>query len=273
MALAPPAIVEAPRRAPWARGLMASVPVVTHDDDRFVAGVEMSPVVCDDVEAIDVCTVVALATDRSRPGVRSFSPIILIGRDICSPAQWRTSDGQVRAVEHLRSLGSKAIEAELWTAVTSGANPHLADPTTTIVVAGAQAPAIGLARLVQAIADSSTGSGVIHARPLVVEMWVAANLLTQDLDGRLRTHTGVLVVAGSGYDGTGPNGEAVTATSEWAYATGTVVVHQGPAQLVTDDITAASDTRGNSTGWRVEMGAIAIWDGCLTATVEINPTA
>lgn len=273
MALAPPAIVEAPRRAPWARGLMASVPVVTHDDDRFVAGVEMSPVVCNDVESFDPCTVVALTGARSRPDARSFTPIIIVGRDICSPAQWRTSDGQARAAEHLRSLGSKAIEAELFTAATSASNHHLADPSTTIVVAGAQTPPLGLANLVQAIADGSGGNGVIHARPLVVEIWARYHLLTQDLDGRLRTHTGVLVVAGSGYAGTGPAGEAVTATSEWAYASSAVAVHQGPASLVTDDITAASNTRGNSTGWRVEMGAIAVWDGCLTAAVEINPTA
>jgi hypothetical protein len=271
--IGPTVVIEPPDREPWRNGLTQTVPVVTHDDDRFVAGVGFSPLSCTAVESLEVCDAASLATDPSRPARRLFQPFVLVGRDICSPVQWQTSGGQERAREHLTLLASKVIESELATAAVTETNPHFASASTTILGTGAQTPEIALALLVQAIADGSSGVGVIHARPKLVAIWAAAGLIHVGADGILRTVGGTPVVAGSGYTGTGPNGEAVTTTSEWAYATDNVAVHIGPAVLVPDNLTQSTDRTNNILAWRVEMGAVAVWGGCLTVAVEVNPTA
>jgi hypothetical protein len=272
---APTSVIDAPARDPWPTGLIPTARVlgrlVTHTDDRFMGGLGFSPLACDPLEVFALCATVSLGATPTRDAERVFDPFTIVGADICSPIAWRTNDGQGRAMEQMLTLGSKPIEAEMWTGALTG-NPHLGAASTTVVVAGAQTPVAGLAALEQAIADGNSGSGAIYARPSLVEVWDGAGLLRRDPDGTLATINGTPVIAGSGFPGTGPNGEAVSTTSEWAYATDAFEVHIGPASSQTDDIAQATNRSTNTTAWRVEMGAVAIWGGCLTVTVQINPS-
>lgn len=274
---APTIVVDAPEREPWTTGLIPTARalgrLVTHSDDRFLGGLGFSPRSCDPLETFALCSTVSLGATPTRDPNRVFDPFVVVAADICSPIAWRINDGQGRAMEQMLTLGSKPIEAELWTGALTG-NPHLGAPTTTIVLSGAQTPAAGLAGLEQAIANGSAGSGVIYARPALVDAWADAQVVFRDADddGVIRTVNGTPVVSGSGFPGTGPNGEAVSATSEWAYATDLFEVHVGPTLPQSDTLNQSVDFTTNTMAVREEMGAVAIWGGCLTAAVQINPT-
>jgi hypothetical protein len=272
---APTIVVEAPERAPWPTGLIPTARalgrLVTHADDRLMGGIGFNPLSCNPLEVVAMCATADLEDQPNRAATRVFDPIVIVSADICSPIAWRTNDGQGRAMEQMLTMSSKAIEAEMWTGALTG-NPHLGAASTTVVVAGAQTLAFGLATLVQGIADGNSGSGAIFARPRLVELWDGVGLLRRRADGVIETLTGVPVIAGSGFPGTGPAGQAVTASSEWAYATDAFEVHVGPSMAQTNDIAQATYRAGNITAWREEMGAVAIWGGCVTVTVEIDPT-
>jgi hypothetical protein len=109
--------------------------------------------------------------------------------------------------------------------------PHLAADTevfdgdvvlqtvaTPVVTGGADvAQALGL--LEQQLADCYAGQGLIHVPRSVLPTLAAWNLIVER-DGRLYTMAGNLVVAGTGYTGSGPDGTAPAAGTAWIYATG-----------------------------------------------------
>lgn len=212
------------------------------------------------------------STGANHPGLRSFMPYPLYARDSCSTIGWRSADYERRARELLMIGESEAIEREIWTGTRQPTNPRFNNGATT--VGTAQGRALGLALLVQAIADGNGGIGMIHARPKLVELWHASGGLYRDaLSGLLFTATGIPVVAGAGYPGTGPADQATSATSEWAFATDIVSVHLGPVFVTPDsgEWAQATNRSTNVVEWRAERGVVAVWNGCVLAAVEVNP--
>jgi hypothetical protein len=96
----------------------------------------------------------------------------------------------------------------------------------------------GLAALEQWAAANLVTRGIVHARPRVAPYAGGAGLLARDQtlvgadDPRWTTHMGNMVVFGSGYSGTGPADEAVTATTEHIAITGRVAIFQSPTIFV-----------------------------------------
>lgn len=384
MPLAPPAYLDAPSRRPWPGGLVevarATGRLVTHDDDRFVAGATLAPLSCEGVTLVDPCgavterqtvalpggttagtftlaytplvgpaqttapiafnataaavcaalsalpaigagnvtcnggplptaavtvdftgvtvtgnqaeltgdgaalvppgavTVVTTRqgsfatpkpTGTNRPALVDLTTYLAVGRDSCTTYGWPMADYQGRAREHLEASRSRAVEFELWTgALTS--NPSF-NGGGAVTVGTGQSRALGLALLVQAIAEGVGGEGVVHARPKLVELWGAARLVERDDRGVLVTTTGTPVVAGSGYPGTGPADQAPTATSEWAFATDAIAVHEGAVVVYPDSMGDATNHMTNVVEFRAEQPMLALWGGCTLAAVEINP--
>lgn len=141
-----------------------------------------------------------------------------------------------------------------------------------VVTSGAVTPTRAFVLLEQALADGKCGSGMIHARPLVVALWKEANLLTER-NGQFFTPTGHRVVAGSGYPGTGPDGEEVTASSEWAYATDLIGVIRSPSiEVPARDIRNALDRTTNEVVMVAQRPYALQWSQCCWFAAEIDPT-
>lgn len=212
------------------------------------------------------------ASTATRGARRNFFPVVIIGRDQCQAGNPQ-SVYEARAAEHLEVHWSTTLERQLWTGTIEPTSPFFANGTATTVGAANTTLSLGLAELVQALASGGVaGGGVIHARPKIVELWQAGGHLHYDGDCVLRTPTGIAVVAGDGYPGTGPAGQAVTATSEWAFATGAMDVHASPIFLNPATLAGAVNRSTNQVDYRAERSAVAIWGGCVTAAVSINPT-
>lgn len=207
-------------------------------------------------------------------------PIGVLFEDTCSTTGWRTAEYQARARRGLARIASWRVEHEFMSGETIDENGNLADDAgATTVGGGALTADRALEELVQGLADAACGAGVIHARPAIVERWVrmgAVRALTTGTNaGKLVTGTGHLVVAGTGYTGEGPAGEAVGAT-EWAYATDPVVVLRSDVIITPPDdpagapSAAAVDRARNRVTYYAEQGYAVLWNRCCHLAAEIT---
>jgi hypothetical protein len=95
----------------------------------------------------------------------------------------------------------------------------------------ASCPVTAISILEQGLADNNIIGGVIHARPYMLPFLANNHQIIPNGRG-WKTNLGTPLVFGQGYDGTGPNGEAVTTTVEYMYATGRPVIYQDPEIFV-----------------------------------------
>ena len=215
----------------------------------------------------------------NRLAAQGYDSFAVDAYDYCSTFGFEAADYEGRARRALAARESKAVELEFWRGTVHPANPHLDNsganpiPPTTLAAGAAQTLALGLALLVQALADGNGGVGMIHARPFLVERWYGLYLLRQATDGKLYTGNGNLVVPGSGYPGTGPAGQAVTATSEWAFATDAVEVHRGPVEVFANTPAETMNRSTNQITVRAERLYGLAWNGITSSAVNINPTS
>jgi len=273
MAIGPSQPVPSPPLVPAPFGLIATAAVVDHADERFVNGISYDPESCEDAVIWPiVCQSDQTPADdkpdpAARPGWQTYHPFAAIAGDVCSTFGFQAADYQARARRLLAARESKAAEAGLWSAPNlPDDNGRLAAAEDVDVVGGGTVPRRrALAELVQYLADSNGGRGMIHARPLLVELWTADGLIFRE-QNKLVTGTGILVVAGTGYPGSGPDGEA----GEWAFATDPVVVHRGPVFLSPEDFNDAVDKRTNTVVFRAERALAPIFAGCALGAVSVD---
>lgn len=218
---------------------------------------------------------------NNRPGKLRYDSFGVEAHDICSTFGYSTGDYEARARRLLAARESKAVEAEWWVGLLFPQNPHLAKTSgtngtnaTTLAGGVAQGLRIALALLVQALADNNAGSGMIHARPFLVELWASMQLIRVDGGGKLWTFAGNPIVAGTGYPGTGPNGEARAAGSEWAFASDEVFIHRGPVFVpMAGGVTADNtDYVNNQVRLRAERQYALVTNSCVVAAINVNPT-
>jgi hypothetical protein len=279
VATGPALVIAAPALTPPPNGLLRAATVIEHDELHFGSALEWSPEGCGSAQVVDPCAVTDKGSAGNRPANIRYDAFVVEAHDACSTFGWQAADYDGRARRAIVARESKAVEAEYWSGTLKPANPHLAKPTssngpavTTLAGGAAQSLRLGLALLAQSIADGNGGTGMIHARPFLVELWWGLDLLYRDAGGRLLTGNGNLVVPGSGYPGTGPNGEAITASSEWAYATDEVIVHRGPVFTPTTGVNGQSMDRAlNEVISRAERPYALAVNGCVLSAVNINP--
>lgn len=88
---------------------------------------------------------------------------------------------------------------------------------------------------------------------------------------RYYTYMGNPIVAGYGYPGTDKSGGAPTATAEWIYASGPVVVHVGPVTSPTKNQAQGSDFTRNDFTFYAQQTAVATFDSsCGIYTAKVN---
>jgi len=166
---------------------------------------------------------------------RGGTPFTVYAEFDCSPVGLQDTDLARSAIARLESY---AVENAFWTGIAGSQQvvwPHLAANAQTldkdaillqsaasVVVSGTGVDVTdSLGQLEGQLAACYGGKGVIHIPRRALPTFVAWSLV-HDVDGKLYTAAGNLVVPGGGYPGTGPDGTAPAAGQSWIYATGAV---------------------------------------------------
>lgn len=179
------------------------------------------------------------ATDRSKDFARTIEyreadPFTVYGGDVCSTVGIPFEERDRRATAAVQNGEERAVERVLWTGITS--NGEAVDPAFQggggVDVAGAGATLKGaVAALEREIAIRYGGVGTIHM-PVDAASF-AQGLLTVN-GPRLETKLGTRVVAGAGYPGTGPAGEARPLGGAYLFATGPLLVRRSGIEDLSD---------------------------------------
>lgn len=171
-------------------------------------------------------------TANVEQGSRGATPFTVYAEFECSPVG--VADAETVASDALDRVEQQQVEAAFWTGVAGGQDvvfPHLAADTEVLdgevvlqtvaspVVTGGGDVAQALGALEQELADCYSGQGLIHVPRSALPTLAAWNLATV-VDGRLVTPAGNLIVAGTGYTGSAPDGTAAADGTAWIYATG-----------------------------------------------------
>jgi hypothetical protein len=245
-----------PPGAPLPYGLLEAAQVPPDGDAHWQAGVIFQSPCVSGSTTYDECIVVtgsggppaepnakAVSVDLD---VRGAQPFTVYAEYECSPVGM---DAELAERALSQSQGWQ-VERAFWTGLADGQAvvfPHLAADTAVVYQQGStsvllQSPVVtgggpydaaeGLGVLEAALADCLRGSaGVIHVPQLALPSFVA-NGLVKAQGARLVTLAGNTVVAGSGYPGSGPDGEDPASGTSWVYGTGPVFAYRGPVRSI-----------------------------------------
>lgn len=231
-------------------GLLRGGNVVTNGSDheggtRWISGFSWDPDPCGGGHIVDPCLLGAgadTADTTTCTAVGPIQPYIIQADETHSTFDNRPDYYRERAKRKLLGVQSKLIEQEFWNGTKAQsqvwANNQYLKKTSglttlgTAPVGGVFGIVDGLAALEQAISDgSSWGRGAIHASPQLATHWAWQGLLTHagpdPRTATLLTHLGTVVIVGSGYDGSGPQGSINPNRLEWAYATSIPTIRLG----------------------------------------------
>lgn len=206
----------------------------------------------------------------------SWDPYLVWGGERCSTLGSAARDWQARARRLLAACEGAQIEEEFWTGAVAKAesfpNRYLASEDSDVLTDSDEPTSLtdSLACLEQYLADCNCGQrGMIHATRQIVTHWTGLNLVRREGNLLLTIHNSI-VVPGSGYDGSGPLGQAAAEGSIWAYATGLVEVRRdSDIQVLGGPNSEGVDRATNTMEIRAERLAVASWDGCCHGAVEI----
>jgi hypothetical protein len=223
---------------------------------------------------------------QTNPGVVSYLPYMIEVPFQCSDAGFLANDYAGRARRGAEAATSKALENEFWNGTLMPGNPSLksvcgaatANEFHGVINPGsAVTPARGLELLCRQIAQCAGGGrGYLHAPVDLAIRWTNELWVDKDKNGRLITRAREnVIVAGGGYDGTGPSG-ATAPTGEQVYAfatTGPVITRLGEIEVIPgeDDMKEALDRATGQVVYRAERTASAVWDtvGCWAVLIDL----
>lgn len=220
MAIAPPQAVTGAVKTPLQFGLFSTFSF--RPADRWEQGVTWETGTCEPVDGIGswACdpeddTLGLPKNLTGGPGVGgAASEFTVYGHFTCSPVGWSPAAAQAQADAHLLLREEARVEQAFWTG-DLGNTPSLRG--ATVVGTTAVSLQLGLAVLEQYVAEEYGGQGLIHMTRAAASLLADGSLTSNG--GRLSTKLGTPVAAGAGYDGSGPAGEAATATTEYLYVT------------------------------------------------------
>lgn len=198
-----------------------------------------------------------------------FDPFLVYATDDGGLFKYATAEENIfdRARRNRELMEPKLVERQVWRNALGVVNfTALSDAPFT---AGT---GVGYEKAIPLIADTiaargAGGPAVIHMRPGLFELLSAKDFIN---DGR--TANGHLVISGSGYDGSAPNGAAPSSTSEWVYVTSEVFWTATAPETVPSDLSeAVLITSNDATASSMRAFGVA-WDtSALHFAVEVNP--
>ena len=200
----------------------------------------------------------------------------------CSTMSRRPAELRELAEQAMEACAQKAVEKEFWDGDLAQVaqqddaefpNRYLAsDAATNVTPSGSTTAGVkskyALALLEQAIADCGCGiKGTVHATRAV-----ASALGMKGKNDRLETNLGNMLVAGTGYSGRGPDGQAAPPGMAWMYATGPVTVRLGEIVVFADD-SENVDRRANTILATASRPAAVTWNSCCHYAVLVDLAA
>lgn len=264
-------------RQPLPFGLFSVLSFREGEDSHWQFGVEFEALNCGDVGGISgpSCAVGftsvglprSLETSATQTGdANSFG---VYGHHQCSPIGLSFEEAAALARERLLVGEERRVEQAFWTG-DLGNTPSLQDASTTALASGAaQQLPVGLGLLEEYIGDNYGSLGVIHMSRK------AATYCHDFLEVRgktLTTKLGTLVVAGAGYPGTGPTGQAAAGATQWVYATPALFGHRSDIYDASNRAGDLLDRGVNNFHALAERAYLLGFDPCGVAAVLIDPT-
>lgn len=263
-------------------GLLNSKTLVPASVSRWESGIAVESFSCNVESRItDICnTTNSVSSTEPGDAETKFLPYEIQAEYKCSTFGFKNNVYAEKARLALEICQNKAAEHEFWTGALAkmddtldseglpNPNKYLASPDATVVgPGGAVKPAYGLALLEQALADCGCGArGFIHATRGVASTLSALTVV----DDMLSTKLGTYVIAGTGYDGSGPNGTEPAGSQTWMYATGPISAHLGDIAITPDNLSEATNTSNNEVSFVAGREAAVTWDGCCHYAVLVD---
>lgn len=229
-------------------------------------GVIWESLTCEPVSGIgDGCATDVVGLPKSFASSGEFGEadtFHVYGSYSCGHGGGRTADyAQQRATEHLQVREEAFVERAIWTGELD--NEGFA-PAAEEAVTGAVSIRRAIAALVQWLAVNYGSQGVLHMTREAAEYAVSEDVLIV-VGNQLRTRTGMLVVAGAGYPGTGPAGQDPAAGQTYIYATPALLGYRSEIFPGTVGAGAGFDRENNDLYAVAERGYAVGWDPCGTA--------
>lgn len=262
-------------QAPYT-GLVASVGVTNDGDSRWVNGMAWRPETCFPAHTMEICGNTHTSDVGGADGdLAYYLPVGLHVDTTCTTRVNATSDDEARARRQLTAASSYLLARELWLGTETLANPYdtptgdtgitnayLASADAN-VIAGTPDPIEALGLLEEAATRAGLGQDVhLHVPRVLMPQY--GQILNQT-GKQLRTRTGALVISDPGYTGSGPAGQAESATAVWMYAT-------APVQVRLSDIdTFTVHNQAENTRLMVaERAGAASFDPCVHFAISVT---
>lgn len=281
-------VVTAPAIMPSAFGLLAvAKPENSTDEDMWIRGFaqEWETTVnyltnWDDTDT----TSEVIVNDETVNYSDDIKPFFIEVEENISTLGFLGVDRIERITRQIEGMSQKAMEIELWDGTIRKGETHdnlaLSASSATVLNSGtALAARRALALLEFEIGQASHAGeqGVIHMTRDVFALISANGQAFYHEEGKdhLQTLAGTPVIVGSGYSGTGPDGNAnatASATNKWMYATGLVKTYLGKADVVNDNLAQAYDVSGNKNDMKLKAirPAAVYFDPSIHLAVRVD---
>ncbi|MEU9323193.1 hypothetical protein AB0D91_05175 [Streptomyces canus] len=216
-------------------------------------------------------------TANVEQATRGAMPFTVYAEFECSPVG--LGDAATVAGDALARVEQQQVETAFWTGVAGGQEvvyPHLASdgeefdgqdillqPVASPAVTGGADIAQALGALEQELADCYHGQGLIHVPRSALPTLAAWQLARLDDAGRLVTPAGNLIVAGSGYTGTAPDGNTPADGTTWIYATGAAFGYRSDVYVT--PVRESLDRTSNTLRMLAERTYVIGFECCLLA--------
>lgn len=286
MPIKPRTYVSAPAFTPLPFGLLTSLSpfIRTPSDPHWQAGVIYESVCAVGNTTFDECFAVTgtdgVATPVGPPPskasteefiLRGATPFTVFAQMDCSaPGFWERGTEVINS--SFTQSEQRQVERAFWTGIAGGqpvVYPHLAANTEvydgqvllqSAAVSGGAAVDIvqGIGILESALAACYDGVGVLHLPRSLAPAMAEAMLLVNE-GGRYRTPNGNIVIFGSGYTGSAPDG-TTSADSVYVYATGSLMIYRSPTYMING--VEALVREDNTLKPIVERQYLLGWDCC-----------
>lgn len=262
MSYAPPVVVDGIARQPLSYGLFSVLGFRTTGDPHWQNGIRWETMGCDPASGIgdpDCDTPISKAFLPGDGPLGEATPFTVYASYECSPTGHPVDYAQQRATERLQSNEEARAEQAFWTG----------DLGNTGFATGAENVGAGtlrrsIARLEQWLATHYGSQGVLHMTREAALLGYSLYALTVK-GSTLTTALGTPVVAGAGYPGTGPSGQAPGADASYLFATPGLVGYRSEIFAGADPVGAGLDRAHNDLRAVAERTYVLGYDPCGTA--------
>lgn len=181
-----------------------------------------------------------------------------------------------RAKSKLARATSYKLEYEFWTGTASQAKTaptqYLAKTAAVTQPQGTIATPLpyALAQMQKALAATLFGGrAMIHCTPATATLWLQQHVIRKE-QGFLLDAFDNIIVAGSGYTGSGPDGSLdATGDTAWIYGTPVVNVRLGDIRVIDNELTRIDQTNNVDLVIAYRAGAVSM-DTCAQIAIKAD---